>query len=119
MFNPMFLLGWRRRALRRGVWYTSLDRVERGILSLAAQVVDRVESVILGVVIVNILGKLRDALKSGFVKRIEEYGVEKAKALIHLAEVWGNGTAGKWGFDWAFARYLTVLNLNRPIGVSV
>ena len=44
MYTSSFLTEVRRKALRRGVWYGALDRVERGILSLAAQVVDRVES---------------------------------------------------------------------------
>jgi len=119
MFTREFLVGWRRRALRRGVWYGSLDRLERGILSLTARVVDRVESMVLGVEIVKILGKLRDALKCGFVRRIEEYGVEKAKERVHYARVWGNGAAEKWSYGWGFAIYLTVLDLNWPSGFGV
>jgi len=119
MFTRKFLVGWRWRALRRGVWYGSLDPLERGILSLAARVVDRVKSETLGVEIVKILGKLKDALKSGFVRRMEEYGVEKAKEMVYLSEVWGNGVAGKWAFDLGFARYLTVLDLNQPLEFGV
>jgi len=81
--------------------------------------VDRVESAVLGVEIIKILGKLRDALKSGFVRRMEEYGVGKARELGHFAEVWGNGAAGKWAFDRGFAMYLTVLDMNRPTGFGV
>jgi len=109
----------KRKALRKGIWYRSLDGIERGILSLAVRVVDRVESVVLGVELVKILGKLRDALKSGFVRRMEEYSVGRARELAHFAEVWGNRAAGKWAFDWGFARYLTVLDLNRSTGFGV
>ena len=119
MFTREFLISVKRKALRKGVWYRSLDGIERGILSLAARVVDRVESVVLGVELVKILGKLRDALKSGFVRRMEEYGMGKARELVHFAEVWGNGVAGKWAFDWGFAMYLTVLDFNQPPGFGV
>ena len=119
MFTRPFLYSVKRKALRRGVWYRSLDGIERGILSLAARILDKVESVVLGVEIVKILGKLRDALKSGFVKGMAEYGVGKAKELVHFAEVWRNGAAGKWAFDWGYAMYLTVLDLNQPSGFGV
>ena len=33
----------RLRAVRRGVWYRVLDRVERGIISLTVDIVDRVK----------------------------------------------------------------------------
>jgi len=119
MFTRDFILSVKRKALRIGVWYRTLDRIERGILSLVARILDKVESVVLGVEIVKILGKLRDALKSGFIRRIEEYGVETAKELVYFAEVWGNGAARKWTFDWGFSIYLTVLDLNRPTGFGV
>ena len=39
------LRGLRLRAVRRGVWYMVLDRVERGIISLTIDTVDRVKIV--------------------------------------------------------------------------
>ena len=36
----------RSRAKRRGVWYRVLDRVERGIISLTVDIVDRVKSLL-------------------------------------------------------------------------
>ena len=56
-----------------------MDRVERGILSLTSRIVDRVESRVLGVRLVKILAKLRDAMKSDFVRLVEGYGVRMAK----------------------------------------
>ena len=40
------LRGLRLRAVRRGVWYRVLDRVERGIISLTVDIVDRVKSLL-------------------------------------------------------------------------
>ena len=116
MFTRDFLTGVRRKALRRKVWYSALDRVERGILSLASQIVDRVESKVLGVMLVKIMAKLRDAMKSEFVRLVEGYGVEAAKKLSVQASEWGNIFAYAWSYDLGFARYLALLNFNRPSG---
>ena len=116
MFTRDFLLDIRRKALRRKVWYSALDRVERGILSLTSQIVDRVESKVLGVMLVKILAKLRDAMKSDFVRLVESYGVWTAKKLSVQASEWGNIFADAWSYDLGFARYLALLNMNRSSG---
>ena len=119
MFTRDFLLRVRRRSLRKGVWYRSLDSLERGIISLAARVVDRVENVVLGVEIVKILAKLRDALKSELVRRMEEYGYERAKEIAAIAVEWGNRAAKYWVSEINLARYLSVMDLNQPSGYGV
>ena len=119
MFASSFLVEMRRKALRRGVWYRALDRVERGILSLTARVVDRVESAVLGVILVKILRKLRDALKSGFVRRMEEFGLRRAKELTRQAVEWGYGAARGWAYDLCFVRFLTLIDVNKPTGFGV
>lgn len=116
MFTKEFLAGIRRKALRRKVWYSALDRVERGMLSLTSRIVDRVESKVLGVEIVKILAKLRDAMKSDFVRLVESYGVRMAKKLSVQASEWGNMFADVWSYDLGFARYLALLNVNKPSG---
>jgi hypothetical protein len=109
-----FLLRVRGRAFRRGVWYRALDGLERGILSLAARVVDRVESAVLGVELVKILAKLRDALESEVVKLTRGYGLERARSLSRFAVEWGNLEASGWASDHGFRRYLAVLEYYRP-----
>ena len=118
-FASSFLVEMRRKALRRGVWYRALDCVERGILSLTARVVDRVESAVLGVILVKILRKLRDALKSGFVRRMESYGVERAKRIAVQAVEWGYVKAKSWAFARSFAMYVTLIDVNKPTGFGV
>ena len=108
MITNSFLVEVRRRALRRGVWFRALDRVERGIRSLAARVVDRVKSVVLGVELVKTLKKFNDALKSGFVMRIEEYRFSQARELVAQVVEWDYGAAAGWASDLAFVRYLTL-----------
>ena len=67
MFTGQYLTSVKRKALRKGVWYSTLDRVERGIISLTARLIDRVESEMLGVVLVKILVKLVKALKLSLI----------------------------------------------------
>jgi len=116
MFTRGFLAGVRRKALRRRVWYSALDRVERGILSLTSRIVDRVESRVLGVMLVKIIVKLKEALKSPFVKRMETYGVDMAGKLAEQAVEWGYGDVRGWVMDMGFSGYLTLLDFNKPSG---
>ena len=116
MFTSSFLVEVRRKALRRGVWFKALDRVERGILCLTARIVDRVESAVLGIELVKILSKLRDALKSGFVRRMEEFGLRRARMLAAQAVAWGYGAARGWAWNPGFVRYVTLLDVYAPSG---
>jgi hypothetical protein len=116
MYTSTFLTEVRRKALRRGVWYGALDRVERGILSLAAQVVERVESVVLGVELVKIIGKLNDAMRSGFVRHMRSFGVRRAREIRDQAVGFGYSGARGWLWDQGFVRYLAVLDYCQPAG---
>ncbi|MHA1409197.1 MAG: hypothetical protein ACTSQY_02550 [Candidatus Odinarchaeia archaeon] len=93
-----------------------MDRVERGILSLTSRIVDRVESRVLGVMLVKIIAKLQEALKSPFVKRMETYGVDRAGKIAEQAVEWGYWEARGWVMDMGFSGYLTILDFNKPSG---
>ena len=116
MFTRNFLVGVRRKALRKRVWWMALDRVERAIIDLTIRVVQRVQSETLGEEIVKILKKLKDALKSPFVKLMESYGLETARKLSRQALSWGYRKAEGWTYDFGFVKYLTVIETNNPIG---
>ena len=116
MFTSSFLTEVRRKALRRRVLYGALDQVERGILSLAAQVVERVESLVLGVELVKIASKLNEAMKNQFQKRLESYGLGRALNVVKQALAWGCAAARKWLSSPGLARFLTFLSLNAPPG---
>lgn len=116
MFARGFLVGVRRKALRRRVWWRALDGVERAIVDLTIRVVDRVQSVELGIEIVKVLKKLKDAMKTPFVRLMETHGLEWAKRLSDQASSWGYRSAKDWSYDFAFIKYLTVLEMNNPAG---
>ena len=119
MFNRQHLASIRNKALRKGVWYSTLDRVERGIVSLTARIVDRVESEILGVELVKILAKLVKAFKSGFVRHMEMFGLGRVFELSRLAIDWGNSVAKGWAHDTGFVGYVSMLDLNQLTGFGV
>ena len=77
---------------------------------------DEIRNADVGTIIVKILAKLKDALKSPFVRLMETYGIEKARSISWKAVEWGHDTAGEWANAVGFIRYLTVLDFNSPIG---
>jgi len=111
MFTSEFLLSFKRKALRKGIWFKALDNVERNIINLTVKVVDRVESALLGVTIVKILSKLLEPLKSSFMRQIG-LGVKRAVEIIAQAQEWGNENAESWTKDEGFVRYLTLLEMD-------
>jgi hypothetical protein len=119
MFTSRFLFDTKKRAMRRGIWYKALTQVERALLDLTVQVVDRVESIVLGVELVKILVKLRNVVKGGFTRRMEEYGVLQARKISSKAVEWGYKIAASWSSNSGFIRYLTIIDVNKPKGYGV
>jgi hypothetical protein len=119
VFTRRFLRGWWRRALRRRVLFTALDKEERAYMYLTMRVLDEVRSERVGRMIVKILVKLREALKDPFVRMMEDYGVGRAWAMSRTAVAWGYRAAREWAGDVGFVRYLTVHGLNGPSGWGV
>ena len=119
MFTHKHLIKWWNRALRRRVLYTALDREERSILYLAMKAFDEIRNADVGTIIVKILAKLKEALESPFVRKMETYGIEKSRIITKIAVEWGHSTAGEWANEVGFVRYLTALELNSPSGWGV
>ncbi len=116
MFTREILVEVRRRALRRGVWYRALDGVERGILSLASQILDTVRSSMLSIQLVKIIAKIRDVCKSGFIKHLERFGMARVRVIQAQAFSFGYEGAKTLSSDFDFVRYLIFLDFNQPIG---
>jgi len=119
MFNRSFLMGLRRRAIRKRVWFGALDGLERGIYNLVCRIVDRVESPVLGKILIGMVAKLRDVLKSEFARLMESLGVRRAWEAAACAVAWGYGAAWAWRGDTGFARFFAVIAFNAPSGWGV
>lgn len=96
----------KRVALRRGVWFRTLSRVERGIIDLTVRYVDSVKSAKLAKVLTAIMDKLQSAMESTVDKLVRTVGLPLAQKISAIAVSWGNRLASKWAEDLAFARFL-------------
>ena len=114
-----FLAELRRRAIRGRVWMRALDDLERGILSLSSRVLDRVQSALLDNELTKIVDKISFALKSVFERRLEEFGLRRAEEICIAAVKLGCRGARDWLSNLDFARYITFMSLNMPIGWSI
>ena len=95
-------------ALRRGVWFKFLNRVERGIMDLTVRYVDRVKSTRLAKVLTAIMEKLQSAMESKLDRLVKDVGLPLARKISNIAFSWGNNSARSWAEDRAFARFLVV-----------
>ena len=119
MFTRNHLRKWWRRAQRRRVLHSALDREERSILYLAMRAFDEIRNANVGTIIVKILAKLNEALKSPFVRKMETYGIQRARIVSSYAVGWGLEAARSWAVDVGFVKYLTALELNAPTGWGI
>jgi len=102
------------KALRRGVWFRLLSRIERGILDLTIKIVEKIRSFILAKVVSLIVKKLLDSMESKVSRLITEVGPALAHKLSVTAQKWGNQSAIHWSDDPGFRQYLAVMYLNTP-----
>jgi hypothetical protein len=119
MLTSKFLKDIKIKSLRKRVWFITLDNLERGILSLAAQITDVVLSAVLEVELMKIINKLVDAMKNGFVKLMEGPCFKRTREISCVALKWGYSAARDWAFDLSFAKYLAMIRYNAVMGYNV
>jgi len=112
MFSRSELIALRRKAVRRGIWFRVLTRIERATIDLTIRCVERVRSTTLTRIVAEIAEKIKYAT-AGFISKAEVVGRELAERAVELALSWGNKVATKWKDDIGFARYLGVMSLSR------
>jgi hypothetical protein len=99
-------------ALRRGVWFKALSRIERGVLDLTIKCVDHVRSAKLLEVLIAIVEKLEQATESMVDRLMRVVGIPLSQKVSGLAVSWGNVSAKSWASDLSFAVFLAVMNKN-------
>ncbi len=108
------LIRMRAKAVRRGVWFTTLTRSERAQVNLTVKVVKKVRSFLLTRVLASLVKKLQEAMESMVVRLMKAVGTSLAEKLSHIAKKWGHASATRWAKDPSFIRYLTVAYMNTP-----
>jgi hypothetical protein len=102
------LVRLRQRALRRGVWYRILSRIERSLVNLAIAAVSRVRSLVLAQSLAFIVGKLSGVFVSGVQRQVQAVGFPLARRFSCIAQKWGNASASCWACDFGYAVFLAV-----------
>jgi hypothetical protein len=110
--NKAQLVKLRLKAMRAGVWYRALPRIDRVLVDLTIRVADTIRSPYLARSILSIAGKLEGLLESKLQRAVREFGLPIARKLSLFAQKWGNEAAGKWASDDGFARYWAAIKLN-------
>ena len=98
----------KKHALRRGVWFKALNRVERGIIDLTVKYVDSIKSATLAKVVTAIIEKLQQTMETLADKMVRTVGLPLARKISDIAVSWGNHLAKLWADDWGFARFLAL-----------
>jgi hypothetical protein len=99
------LVGMKTRGLRRRLWYSTLSRMERGLVDLTIRWVDKVRSGLMTETLMRILAKLALAMETGMGRVLARGRILAARAS-ELAVGWGNGAAFHWRSETAFANAL-------------
>jgi hypothetical protein len=102
------------RALRRGIWYSALTRMERVTIDLVIRLVDKVHSRLLAKVLFSVMEKLEEAVESKVSRLMREVGSGLAKKLSEIASEWGNVSTVMWVKDSGFIGYLAITCMNMP-----
>jgi len=97
------LVDLKTRGLRRRLWYSTLSRLERGLVDLTIRWVDKVRSGRMTETLVRILAKLAQALETGMGKVLGKGRILAARAS-ELAVKWGNVSAYSWRYEHGFCR---------------
>lgn len=115
LFKRHELVLLRVKALRRGVWFKVLNRMERGLIDSVIKVVDRVRSTLLAKVLTSVVKKLLTAMESKVTRMMREVGQSLAQKISLIAQSWGNKSAKEWITNKGFIQYLAVTVMNTPL----
>jgi len=101
-------------AIRRGVWYKTLNKVERALVELTIRIVKKIRSFVLNRVLASIIEKLQASLDDRWAVPVQKVGQPLAKKISLIAQSWGSVSAFQWKSEHKFIRFLTVMYINTP-----
>ncbi|MCW3998713.1 MAG: hypothetical protein NWE93_00555 [Candidatus Bathyarchaeota archaeon] len=113
ILNRIQLANLKRKAVRAGVWYRALPRIDRVLVDLTIKVTENIRSPHLAKSIFAVVGKLEELLMSRIHRLAHTVGRSLAEKTSQIAQSWGNASAKRWSTDWSFAIYLAVLQANK------
>ena len=101
------------KAIRAGVWFRALPRIDRVLIDLTIKVTENVRSAHLAKSIFAVVGKLEGLLESNVLKSFRLIGRPLAVKISSIAQKLGNTSAKNWATDSSFAFFLAIMHTNR------
>ena len=111
--NRAQLIKLKSKAIRAGVWFKALPRIDRVLVDLTIKVAENIRSSRLAMCIFAVVGKLEGLLESRVLKSLRLVGNSLAEKISSIAQKWGNVSAKSWAADSSFAFFLAVMHTNR------
>jgi len=103
----------KKHALRRGIWFKALSRIERSIIDLTVRYVDNIRSTKLAKIVTAIIEKLQTTTENTLDRLVRTIGLPQAKKISAIAVRLGNRSAALWAEDLTFAKYLAMNSSSR------
>ena len=108
------LIKLKLKAMRAGVWFRALPRIDRALVDLTIKVTNNIRSITLAKNILVVVRKLERSLESSLLRALREVGLPLAQKLSLIAQKWGNTSAESWPSDSSFINFLAVMYINEP-----
>lgn len=102
----------RLKAIRAGVWFKALHRIDRALVDLTIKVAESIHSSLLAKSILKVVSKLEHLVEGKFARLARTIGQKLAEKTSLFAQAWGNLSARSWATDRSFALYLAVMQAN-------
>ena len=112
LLNKAQLIKLRLKAMRAGVWFRALPRIDRVLVDLTIRVASNVRSFTLAKSILAVIRKLEGLLERSLLRALREVGRPLAQKLSLVAQKWGNAFAKGWASDLSFGIFLAVMHIN-------
>lgn len=111
--NRTQLVKLRLKAMRTGVWFRALPRIDRVLVDLTITVADSIRSIQLAKSLFAVVGKLEGLMESSVLKSLRLVGRPLAEKISVVGQTIGNASAREWATDSSFAFFLAVMYINR------
>lgn len=99
----------RAKAIRAGVWFKGLPRIDRVLIELTIKVTENVRSSLLARSVFAVVGKLEELTQSKPLQTLRCVGEPLARQISLIAQKLGNNSAKSWANDISFALFLAVM----------
>ena len=112
--NTAQLIKLKLKAIRAGVWFKALPKIDRVLVDLTIKVASNIRSFTLAKNILAVTRKLEEFLESILLRAFRAVGLPLAQKLSSIAQKWGNTSAENWATNISFIKFLAVMHINEP-----